>query len=65
MEYNELYLFQDVLLPHEFLSLSVGLVDHDLQHVLASVGDVTHEEDQVLQKLSDKPGDQRDRAREE
>jgi hypothetical protein len=46
--YDEVYLFKNVLFPHEFLSLSIGLVDHDLQHILASVGDVTHEEDQVL-----------------
>lgn len=36
------YLFQDILLPHEFLSFSVGLVNHDLQHILSAVGDVYH-----------------------
>ena len=37
-------LLQDVLLSHEFLSLSVGFVNHDLQNILPTVGDVHHEE---------------------
>ena len=45
------YLLQDVLLPHELLSLSVGFVDHDLQDVLSVVGDVHHKEHQVFQEL--------------
>ena len=49
-----MYLFEDVLLPHELLSFSVGLVDHDLQHVLPTVGDVHHKEHQVLQQFGDK-----------
>ena len=45
------YLLQDVLLPHQLLPLPVGLVHHDLQDVLAVVGDVHHEEHQVFQEL--------------
>lgn len=37
-------LFQDVLLPHQFLSFSVGFVHHDLQDILPTVRDVHHEE---------------------
>ena len=48
-----LHLFEDVLLPHELLSFPVGLVDHDLQHVLPTVGDVHHKIHQVLKKLCD------------
>lgn len=56
-----LYLFEDILFPHEFLSLSVGLVDHDFQNVLAIIGDVHHEEHQVLQKLGYRPERHRNR----
>lgn len=37
-------LFQNILLPHEFLSLSVRFVDHDLQNILPTVGNVHHKE---------------------
>lgn len=37
-------LFKDILLSHEFLSFSVGFVNHDLQNILPTVGDVHHEE---------------------
>lgn len=53
-------LFENVLLPHELLTLPVRFVDHDLQDILATVGNVHHEEHQVLQKLRDRsdPGGQ-------
>lgn len=38
-------LLQNVLLPHEFLSFPAGFVDHDLQNILSTVGNVHHEED--------------------
>lgn len=37
-------LFQNILLPHEFLSLSVRFVNHDLQNILPTVGNVHHKE---------------------
>ena len=49
------HLFEDVLLPHQLLPLSVGLGNHDVQHVLPIVGDVADKEHQVLQQLDDKP----------
>lgn len=42
------YLFKDVLLSHQFLSLPIGFIDHDLQHVLPTVGDVHHKENQIF-----------------
>lgn len=41
----ETNLLQNILLPHEFLSFSVGFVNHDLQNILPTVGDVHHKED--------------------
>lgn len=38
------YLLQDILLSHEFLSFSVGFVNHDFQNILPTVGDVHHKE---------------------
>lgn len=49
------HLLENVLFPHELLPLTVGLGDHDVQHILPIVGDVTDEEYQVLQQLNDKP----------
>lgn len=46
-------LFENILLPHELLTLPVGFVDHDLQNILATVGNIHHKEHQVLQKLCD------------
>lgn len=37
-------LFKDILFSHEFLSFSVGFVDHDFQNILPTVGDVYHKE---------------------
>lgn len=51
-------LFEDVLFPHKFLSLSVGFAHHDVQHRLATVDDISHEEDDVLQQLDGKPDQQ-------
>lgn len=44
-------LFENILLPHELLTLPVRFVDHDLQDILAAVGNIHHKEHQVLQKL--------------
>lgn len=46
---------EDVLLSHEFLSLSVGCGGDHRQDVLTIVGYNTHKEYQVLQKLNNKP----------
>lgn len=48
-------LFENILLPHELLALPVRFVDHDLQDILATVGNVHYEEHQVLQKLRNSP----------
>ena len=58
------YLFEDVLLSHQLLPLAVGLGDHDVQHILPIVGDITDKKHQVLQQLDNKPS-QRDTRREE
>lgn len=42
-------LLEDVLFSHEFLSLAVGFAHDDVQHRLAAVDDVGHEENHVLQ----------------
>lgn len=47
-------LFENILFPHELLTLPVGFVDHDLQNILATVGNIHHEKHQVLQKLRDR-----------
>lgn len=49
------HLLQDVLLPHQLLPLPVGFGHHDVQHVLAIVGDITDKEHQVLQQLDHEP----------
>lgn len=49
------HLLQDVLLPHQLLPLPVGFGHHDVQHVLAIVGDVADEKHQVLQQLDHEP----------
>lgn len=51
-------LSQDVLLPHQFLPLSVGVGGDHGQNVLAVVWHHAHKEDQVLQELRHKPGRQ-------
>lgn len=38
------YLFKNILLSHEFLSFPVGFVDHDLQNILPTVGDIYYKE---------------------
>lgn len=48
-------LFQDVLLSHQFLALSVGFAHHHIQHRLTAVDDICHEENHILQKLDGKP----------
>lgn len=50
-----IYLLQDILLPHEFLPLPVGLGHGHVHHDLPGVGRVHHEEHQVLQQLDGKP----------
>lgn len=42
------YLFQDILLSHEFLPFTVGFIDHDLQHILSIVRNVYHKKHKVL-----------------
>lgn len=37
-------LLEDILLSHEFLSFSVGFVNHYLQNILPTVGDVHNKE---------------------
>lgn len=37
-------LLQNILLSHEFLSFSAGFVNHDLQNILPTVGNVHHKE---------------------
>lgn len=56
-------LFENILLPHELLTLPVGFVDHDLQNILATVGNVHHEEDQVLQELRHRSGPRRQKEK--
>lgn len=51
-------LFEDVLLSHQFLSLSVCFVHGDIQHHLAAVDDVSHEENHVLQQFDGIPAKQ-------
>lgn len=51
-------LSQDVLFPHEFLPLSIGGSSDHRQNVLAVVWHHTHKENEILQKLSHKPGTQ-------
>lgn len=46
---GNVYLFEYVLLSHEFLTLSVGFVDCDLQHILSTAGNVHHKIHQILQ----------------
>lgn len=48
-------LLQDILLSHQFLSFPVGFVNHDLQNILPTVGDVHHKENQILQELGHEP----------
>lgn len=48
------YLFENILLSHEFLSFSVWFVDHDLENILSIVGDVHNKEHQIFQKLSNR-----------
>lgn len=48
-------LLQNILLSHEFLPLSVGFVNHDLQNVLPAVWDVHHKENKIFQELGHKP----------
>ncbi len=45
------YLFEYVLLSHEFLPLSVRFVDCDLQHILSTAGNVHNKIHQILQQL--------------
>lgn len=49
------HLFQNILLPHEFLPFSVGFVNHNLQNILPTVWDVHHKENQIFKKLGNKP----------
>lgn len=42
------HLFKDVLLSHQFLSLSVGFCHGDIQHRLSAVDGVSDEENYVL-----------------
>lgn len=51
-------LSQDVLLPHQFLPLSVGVGGDHRENVLAVVWHHAHKEDQILQELRHKPGRQ-------
>lgn len=37
-------LLQNILLSHEFLSFSAGFVNHNLQNILPTVGNVHHKE---------------------
>lgn len=53
----EVHLFQNILLPHEFLPFSVGFVNHDLQNILSTVWDVHHKENQILKEFGHKPAD--------
>lgn len=46
---------KDILLPHEFLSLSVRHRRDHRQNVLAIVWHHTHKEDQILKKFRHKP----------
>ena len=48
------YLLENILLSHQFLSFPVGFVDHDLKNVLTVVGNIHHEEHQILQELGDR-----------
>lgn len=51
-------LSQDVLLPHQFLPLSVGVGSDHRQDVLAVVWHHAHKEHEILQELRHKPGRQ-------
>ena len=54
------YLLEDVLLPHEFLAVSVRILHGDVEHVLAcSFLVLRHEKHQVHQQLRDKPDTRR------
>lgn len=46
---------EDVLFPHEFLSLSVGCKSDHRQDVLAVIGHHTHKEDQIFKEFCHKP----------
>lgn len=46
---------EDVLFPHEFLSLSVGCRSDHRQNVLAVVRHHTHKEDQIFEEFCHKP----------
>lgn len=47
-------LFEDVLFPHQFLSLSVGFGHRHVKDRLTAVDDVSHEENHILQQLDGK-----------
>lgn len=49
------HLFEDVLLPHQLLPLSVGFGHDHIQDRLTAIDDVGYEEHHVLQKLNGKP----------
>lgn len=53
----EAHLFQNILLPHEFLPFSVGFVHHYLQNILPTVWDVHHKENQIFKKFGHKPAE--------
>lgn len=56
------HLFENILLSHELLSFPVGFVDHDLQDILAIVGNIHHKKHQILQKLGDRSESQAKKA---
>lgn len=56
------YLFENILLSHELLSFPVGFVDHDLQDILAIVGNIHHKKHQILQQLGDRSESQAKKA---
>lgn len=49
------HLFENILFPHQLLSLPVGFVHHDLQNILSVVGNIHHKEHQILQELGNSP----------
>lgn len=49
------HLFENILLSHEFLSLTVWFDHHHVQHRLSSVCLIHHKKHQVLQQLNCKP----------
>lgn len=51
-------LSQDVLLPHQFLPLSVGVGGDHRENFLAVVWHHAHKENELLQELRHKPGEQ-------